>query len=92
MTARGQDVWMSFMDVEPTGGGNGKGVVLLLHGKNFYGSYWENTIRALTASSSISGGTRQSTVTAAREGMTLSFSDALAIVGTSVTPSIGSAR
>lgn len=26
---------------------NSKRTILLLHGKNFYGSYWENTIRAL---------------------------------------------
>jgi pimeloyl-ACP methyl ester carboxylesterase len=45
---KGQDVRMAYMDVRPAGAGNGQSVVLL-HGKNFYGSYWEKTIRALTA-------------------------------------------
>jgi pimeloyl-ACP methyl ester carboxylesterase len=42
-----QEVRMAYMDVRPVGAGNGHSVVLL-HGKNFYGSYWENTVRALT--------------------------------------------
>ncbi len=53
----GEPVRMAYMDVpgEPSGrvdvradSPNGRTVVLL-HGKNFYGSYWENTIEALTA-------------------------------------------
>jgi pimeloyl-ACP methyl ester carboxylesterase len=47
----GQPVRMAYMDVQfqffappPR-----SGVVLLLHGKNFYGSYWENTINVLAA-------------------------------------------
>ncbi len=36
------------------------------------------------------GGTRQSTFSCAREGITLIFSEALAMVGAIVTPSIGS--
>jgi pimeloyl-ACP methyl ester carboxylesterase len=47
----GQSVRMAYMDVQfqffappPR-----SGVVVLLHGKNFYGSYWENTINALAA-------------------------------------------
>ena len=36
------------------------------------------------------GGTRQSTFNCARDGITLIFSEALAIVGAIVTPSIGS--
>ena len=44
----GQPVRMAYMDVRPAGVGNGQTVVLL-HGKNFYGSYWEKTISALTA-------------------------------------------
>lgn len=36
------------MDVLPTSKSNGR-VVVLLHGKNFYGSYWENTIKTLSA-------------------------------------------
>ncbi len=43
---QGQAVRMAFMDVPPTGPDNGKAVVLL-HGKNFYGSYWDHTIKAL---------------------------------------------
>lgn len=38
---------MAYMDVAPDNP-NGQ-VVLLLHGKNFYGSYWENTIKFLNA-------------------------------------------
>ena len=43
----GQSVRMAYMDVPPSGKDNGQ-VVMLLHGKNFYGSYWENTIKALS--------------------------------------------
>ncbi len=39
---------MAYMDVSPANRGDGRSV-LLLHGKNFYGSYWESTIKALTA-------------------------------------------
>jgi pimeloyl-ACP methyl ester carboxylesterase len=45
----GQPVRMAYMDVQPAAGGSGKGAVVLLHGKNFYGSYWKNTIDALLA-------------------------------------------
>jgi pimeloyl-ACP methyl ester carboxylesterase len=41
-----QDLRMAFRDVEPTGASNGK-AVLLLHGKNFSGFYWESTIEFL---------------------------------------------
>jgi pimeloyl-ACP methyl ester carboxylesterase len=41
----GQPLRFAYMDVQPDKG-NGH-VVVLLHGKNFYGSYWENTVRAL---------------------------------------------
>jgi pimeloyl-ACP methyl ester carboxylesterase len=44
----GQLVRMAYMDVRPVGVGNGQTIVLL-HGKNFYGSYWENTVNALAA-------------------------------------------
>lgn len=37
-----QDLRMAFRDVAPTGTSNGK-TVLLLHGKNFSGVYWEAT-------------------------------------------------
>lgn len=42
-----QPLQMAYMDVAPDKP-NGKTVVLL-HGKNFSGAYWESTIRALTA-------------------------------------------
>src|SRR5262245_35820728 len=38
---------MAYMDVKPSGAGNGR-TVLLLHGRNFPSSYWEPTIPALT--------------------------------------------
>src|SRR6516225_855125 len=38
---------MAYMDVVPTGAGNGKTAVLL-HGKSFSGNYWEIAIRRLT--------------------------------------------
>lgn len=41
------DVRMAYMDVEPEGDANGRTVVLM-HGKNFFGAYWEDTIRALS--------------------------------------------
>ncbi|MGA2402324.1 MAG: alpha/beta hydrolase [Syntrophobacteraceae bacterium] len=43
----GQDLRMAYMDVQPRGEPNGKTVVLL-HGKNFFGNYWKDTIRFLT--------------------------------------------
>ena len=48
VTVEGQDLRMAYMDVAPTGSANGQ-TVLLLHGKNFFGSYWAATIQALTA-------------------------------------------
>ena len=42
----GQDVRMAFMDVAPTGTGNGKSVTLL-HGMNFFGEAWTDTIEIL---------------------------------------------
>jgi pimeloyl-ACP methyl ester carboxylesterase len=39
---------MAYMDVAPTGRANGR-TVTLLHGKNFFGAYWEGTARALAA-------------------------------------------
>jgi pimeloyl-ACP methyl ester carboxylesterase len=44
----GQRLRMAYMDVKPAGAGNGKTVVLV-HGKNFWGAYWDETIAALTA-------------------------------------------
>ena len=42
-----QTLEMAYMDVAPINVGNG-GTVLLLHGKNFSGAYWADTIGALT--------------------------------------------
>jgi pimeloyl-ACP methyl ester carboxylesterase len=44
---QGQTVRMAYMDVSPTGSDNGQAVILL-HGKNFYGSYWDKTIKVLS--------------------------------------------
>jgi pimeloyl-ACP methyl ester carboxylesterase len=41
-----QDLRMAYRDVQPTGASNGR-TVLLLHGKNFSGFYWEPTIEFL---------------------------------------------
>lgn len=48
----GKDVRMAYMDILPKGaaaGGAAPHTVVLFHGKNFFGAYWENTIRALTS-------------------------------------------
>jgi pimeloyl-ACP methyl ester carboxylesterase len=47
--AQGQALEMAYMDVvPPSDRANGK-TVLLLHGKNFSGAYWQRTIEALVA-------------------------------------------
>src|SRR5687767_15802207 len=43
----GQDVRMAYMDVPPGGAPNGKSVVLL-HGMNFFGEAWTETIAILS--------------------------------------------
>jgi pimeloyl-ACP methyl ester carboxylesterase len=43
----GQDVRLAYMDVAPTGAANGRNVVLL-HGMNFFGETWTETIALLT--------------------------------------------
>lgn len=48
LALEGQDLRMAYMDVAPTGAPNGR-TALLLHGKNFFGAYWERPIRALAA-------------------------------------------
>jgi pimeloyl-ACP methyl ester carboxylesterase len=49
LTVEGRSLRMAYMDVPPANGNaNGRSVVLL-HGKNFYGGYWENTIAALSS-------------------------------------------
>jgi pimeloyl-ACP methyl ester carboxylesterase len=47
LVIEGQDLKMAYMDVRPRRGGNGK-TVMLLHGKNFFGAYWKDTISFLT--------------------------------------------
>lgn len=47
LTLEGQTIRMAYMDVAPTARANGRTVVLL-HGKNFFGAYWRETIKALT--------------------------------------------
>lgn len=44
----GQQLRMAYMDVTPPGW-DGRRAAVLLHGKNFYGSYWDQTIKALAA-------------------------------------------
>jgi pimeloyl-ACP methyl ester carboxylesterase len=44
----GEPVKMAYMDVAPTGSPNGRTVVLL-HGRNFFGEYWKDTIAFLSA-------------------------------------------
>ena len=44
----GQQARMAYMDVRASGGSATARAVVLLHGKNFYGSYWVNTIKVLT--------------------------------------------
>ncbi|MBV9672765.1 MAG: alpha/beta hydrolase [Verrucomicrobia bacterium] len=44
LLVEGQEVRMSFMDVPASKNANGR-TVLLLHGKNFWGAYWADTIR-----------------------------------------------
>src|SRR3954454_2555985 len=43
----GQDLRMAYMDVPPVEGSAGRGTVVLLHGKNFFGAYWKETIAVL---------------------------------------------
>ncbi|ATB34320.1 alpha/beta fold hydrolase [Melittangium boletus] len=47
VTIQGQDLRMAYMDVPATGKANGR-TVLLLHGKNFFGAYWRDTLSALS--------------------------------------------
>ncbi|WP_296187068.1 alpha/beta fold hydrolase [Pseudomonas sp. UBA1879] len=46
--SQGAHVQMGYMDVPPTGAANGRTAVLM-HGKNFCGATWEDSIKALTA-------------------------------------------
>ena len=49
--AQGQPLVQAYMDVQPetVGAGGQRPTLLLLHGKNFSGAYWADTIAALTA-------------------------------------------
>lgn len=47
LNIEGQDLKMAYMDVNP-GGKADAPAVLLLHGKNFFGAYWQKTIRFLS--------------------------------------------
>ncbi|MDE3742032.1 alpha/beta fold hydrolase [Maribacter polysaccharolyticus] len=47
INAQQQELKMAYMDVKPEKA-NGK-TIMLLHGKNFNGAYWETTINGLTA-------------------------------------------
>jgi pimeloyl-ACP methyl ester carboxylesterase len=42
-----QDLRMAYMDVSPPNETSIKSVVVLFHGKNFFGAYWKNTIEVL---------------------------------------------
>jgi pimeloyl-ACP methyl ester carboxylesterase len=48
INAQEQPLQMAYMDVQPSITPNGK-PVLLLHGKNFNGAYWEQTAKTLSA-------------------------------------------
>ncbi len=47
LTVEGEDVRMAYMDVKPESG-EATATAVLLHGKNFYGSYWADTARVLS--------------------------------------------
>ncbi len=48
LTMSGEPVKMAYMDISPTGSANGRTAVLL-HGRNFFGEYWKDTIAFLSA-------------------------------------------
>lgn len=48
LTLEGQPVRMGYMDILPSERANGRTIVLL-HGRNFSGNYWQPTIQALTS-------------------------------------------
>lgn len=47
VTMEGRNLQMAYMDVAPSGTANGR-TALLLHGRNFGGYYWENSVRFLS--------------------------------------------
>jgi len=48
LSIEGQDLRMAYMVIPPEGEWNGR-VILLLHGKNFFGAYWKETIQVLSS-------------------------------------------
>ena len=48
LKAEAEDLRMAYMDVSPEGAAATQ-IIVLLHGKNFYGSYFEGTAKALSA-------------------------------------------
>ncbi len=48
LRAQQQSLTMAYMDIPPAESAKTLGTVLLLHGKNFSGAYWKDTIEALT--------------------------------------------
>lgn len=48
LKVEGKDVRMAYMDRSPQGSANGE-TVILMHGKNFFGAYWEEVIEALAS-------------------------------------------
>ena len=46
--SQGRQLQMGYMDIAPAGAANGRTVVLM-HGKNFCGATWEQTIKALSS-------------------------------------------
>ncbi|AMX01340.1 alpha/beta fold hydrolase [Microbulbifer thermotolerans] len=49
LQAQQQPLTMAYMDIPPAAGKKAQGTVLLLHGKNFSGAYWKDTIDALSS-------------------------------------------
>ncbi|MET3540283.1 pimeloyl-ACP methyl ester carboxylesterase [Pontibacter aydingkolensis] len=48
VTLEGKPVRIAYMDVKASNGNSNAPVVLLLHGKNFFGAYWKQTIEHLS--------------------------------------------
>ena len=48
LTLEGQPVKMAYMDVAASNGSSNAPAVMLLHGKNFFGAYWRQTIDFLS--------------------------------------------
>ncbi|MBB3061016.1 alpha/beta fold hydrolase [Microbulbifer rhizosphaerae] len=48
LTSQQQPLAMAYMDIPPAREQKARSTVLLLHGKNFSGAYWQDTIKALS--------------------------------------------